>query len=468
MFERDLRSICDYVLNTILPTPEETQRALDLFKDLSSRLEPLLKELNYPFRISLEGSVSKDTHIRNDTDLDIFVLIRYDGMTKEWLEGLVNKMLEVLSPFKPKRLYASHPYLRFKEDGIEVDVVPAYMAFSVDEIKTAVDRTVFHTAFVKSKLTKEMNNDVRLLKKFFKGIGVYGAEIKTEGFSGYLTELLIIYYGSFIDAVKGIANWKPPQVIDLLKMFEDIRDYLRVFEKKPLIFPDPVDPRRNAAAALSPKSLSTAVLACRRFLERPSINYFYPKTSVGSWDDAEQSINNRRTAVVGYLIIYEEGTSPDVIWGELKKCLRRGQSLLKQFDFEVVDSDLWCDEVSLGVLLYEVVPRELPLYTLHVGPKSFRTEDAGKFLEKYLGVESSVGPWINDLGDLVVMKVRKYLTPYDVLLGEAGKILMARHIRSYEVVKICNLKPIYDSSDEFKVWFYRFISKRPQWLSDTT
>ncbi len=464
----NIREICDKVLNDILPSPEETARAIELFNSVSSRLDTVLKELNYPYRISLEGSVSKGTHLKNDTDLDVFVLIRYEGMDKKWLESLVDKMFAVLQDYKPKKLYASHPYLRFKEGDIEVDVVPAFMAYNVEEIKTAVDRTVFHTEFVKSKLTKDMLNDVRLLKKFFKGIGVYGAEIKTEGFSGYLTELLIIYYGSLLEAIKGMARWNQPQVIDLLKSYESVSDYLRIYDKKPLIFPDPVDRRRNAAAALSVKSFYTAVLASRAFLERPSINYFNPKVEVRPWSYVKDLASHRGTAVVGYLVIYEEGTSPDIIWGELKKCLRRGREILRQSGFEVVDSDVWCDEVSGCVMLYEVMPQELSPYTTHLGPRPSRAEDAGKFLSKYLGTEDVVGPWIDESGNLVVMKRRRYLTPYDVLAGEGRKILQAKHVTGYETVKLDLLGGLYSKSEDFRKWLYKFVIKRPLWLNTTT
>jgi tRNA nucleotidyltransferase (CCA-adding enzyme) len=61
---------------------------------------------------------------------------------------------------------------------------------------SATDRTPF-IHYVKKRLGKTLQDDVRLLKKFMQGIKVYGAEIKTGGFSGYLCELLILHYGSF-------------------------------------------------------------------------------------------------------------------------------------------------------------------------------------------------------------------------------------------------------------------------------
>ena len=47
-----------------------------------------------------------------------------------------------------------------------------------------------------------MKGEVRMLKKFFLQIGVYGAEIAKEGFSGYVSEVLISYFGSFEKTIK--------------------------------------------------------------------------------------------------------------------------------------------------------------------------------------------------------------------------------------------------------------------------
>jgi len=47
------------------------------------------------------------------------------------------------------------------------------------------------------KLSNSLKEEVRILKKFFFHIDVYGAEIAKEGFSGYVSEVLISYFGSF-------------------------------------------------------------------------------------------------------------------------------------------------------------------------------------------------------------------------------------------------------------------------------
>ena len=60
---------------------------------------------------------------------------------------------------------------------------------------------------MKKKLGK-LRDEVRVLKKFMKGIDTYGAEIKVGGFSGMLCETLILNYGSFEDTIKSASDWK--------------------------------------------------------------------------------------------------------------------------------------------------------------------------------------------------------------------------------------------------------------------
>lgn len=459
-----IKGICDEVLKHITPSSEETSRAYELFKIIKSRIEGIVKEFGFPYSITLEGSVVKGTHLRGETDLDIFILIRNDEMSRDWLEELIDGIARILSEYKPRKLYASHPYIRLDVNGMEVDIVPAYMAYSIEEVRTAVDRTPFHTRFIREKLHDEKVNEVRLLKKFFKSINVYGAEIKVEGFSGYLTELLIVYYGSFINTLHGIANWSPPQVLDIDRRFTDVKDYIRIYGEKPLIVPDPVDPRRNAAAAVALRSFSKAVLAARAFLERPSIDFFFPRFPTSSWEVLNDLIEKRQSSIAGYMINYAVGTSPDIIWGELKRSLKRGISVLRSYDFIVIDYGIWCDEVSKALILYEVTPPKLSTYKLHLGPKVFRVNETGKFLSKYLGRSDIVGPWINDYGELVIMKRRKHVTPYEVLMHEAKNVINIKHLISYSVITLNELKQMYLSDDNFKVWLNSFINKKPLWL----
>ncbi len=103
-------------------------------------------------------------------------------------------------------------------EGFDVDFVPCYTIKNAEELKSAVDRTILHTEYVKKNLKPEQRNEVLLLKKFMESIHTYGAEFKVGGFSGYLCELLIINYGTFIEVLEAASEkWRPKTVIDIEK-----------------------------------------------------------------------------------------------------------------------------------------------------------------------------------------------------------------------------------------------------------
>ena len=86
--------------------------------------------------------------------------------------------------------YAEHPYINAYIDGVDVDLVPCYKVDSATTIQSAVDRTPFHTRYITDRING-LIDDVLLLKQFTKAGGIYGSDQMTEGFSGYLCELLL-------------------------------------------------------------------------------------------------------------------------------------------------------------------------------------------------------------------------------------------------------------------------------------
>ena len=97
----------------------------------------------------------------------------------------------------------------------------------------------------------------------------YGSELRTQGFSGYLTELLIIHYGSFENTVRAASSWKPGQEIDIMQHSE-------IEQRDSFVIVDPTDPKRNVAAALSLDNFCMFIDCCREFLKSPGLKFFFP------------------------------------------------------------------------------------------------------------------------------------------------------------------------------------------------
>src|SRR2546430_4639382 len=135
---------------------------------------------------------------------------------------------------------------------------------------SAVDRTPLHVDYVLGRVKEGQTDEIRLLKAWAEGIGVYGAEAKILGFSGYLCELLVLKYGTFRGVLEASLSWRPGIVLEL------DRAPGRTFPE-PLTVVDPVDPNRNVASAASVAQLATFVHAAREYLQSPSERFFFPR-----------------------------------------------------------------------------------------------------------------------------------------------------------------------------------------------
>ena len=315
------------VLKRIKPTPQEERR----IKRAEDKVRSLLEEMKGVFsfqEIVFTGSTAHGTNLRGSSDIDVFLLYPKD-VERNRIEEEVKEMARRLGG---TLLYAEHPYFRLKIDGIDVDVVPAYKIREGERILSATDRTPLHNIYVLRHLDEGKKDEVRLLKAFLKGIGAYGAEIRVEGFSGYLCELLIIKYGDFLSVLRAAANWRKGEYIDL-------EGKGRVKERRPLIVVDPVDPERNVAHAVSEESLSLFITAARAFLKESSERFFFPRRPRLSPSKVKELLDERRSRVVLVATRYEDGFVPDNVWGQLKRFERLFKRQMEIKDNFVLQTD---------------------------------------------------------------------------------------------------------------------------------
>ncbi len=410
------------VLKRIRPRPEEEKRLSEVAKRVLRDLDGL--------DARVEGSFKKGTWLSGDADLDIFVFFPKE-VGRDWLkENALKVLLERLSKYDHVIAYADHPYLTLNVDGVNVEVVPALRVSSGEEAVTPVDRTPFHTEFVLKNLTPEQRDEVRLLKKFMKGIGVYGAEIKVKGFSGYVAELLVYYYGSFRNVLSAATGWRPPVFIPTAKPKRDFTD--------PLIIPDPVDPRRNAASAVSLKRLAEFVLASRAYLKNPSLDFFFPPEV--------KRVGELRGDVLLVKLRVLENVVEDVLWGQIYRNLDTLRNVLTENQFKVIDIGAWVkgDRVFIAVQLES---KEIGNWYLNQGPPFYEGERAEDFARKNDYV------WVGEDGRLYAIKRRK---------NPDAKDLVIKTLKFKTRVEIEDAEWIKEVREEE---LGRFLAKRPFWLT---
>lgn len=367
------------ILKEITPTSQERKEEDKLIEDIIKRLR------KFDVQPILVGSIAKGTDIRDSKDIDIFIMFHKDTPREELEKRGLEIGKKVFSDMKiPYEIdYAEHPYICGTLGKHEIEIVPCY---DTKEVKSAVDRTPYHTHYVKKKLAQEpkMREDIRLLKQFMKGAGVYGAEEKVRGFSGYLAELLVINFGSFEKALKAASDWRFGVVLDPERLWKDAGAIAYFFKGADLVIVDPVDKDRNAAAAVSKQRLSEYIVAARGFLKNPDKEYFFPAEE----DAADRKMLHKRMLARGTKILGLEFTHPKINPNTLYSQLRKTQDAVKNTiegeDFVVLKSDIWTDEENMSLVLFELEVYSLPNIRNHLGPPVYAAlKEQEKFLQKY-------------------------------------------------------------------------------------
>jgi len=257
----------EIVLSRVTPSKDDREKLEETIEEVTEKVREELNSRGINAEIELVGSTAKDTYLKDNLDIDVFLVYPRNlnrELIAEYTLSIGRKLLE-----NTEECYAEHPYIRgyFKE--FKIEIVPCYRIEDASQRKSAVDRTPLHTRFIKSNLKEYQKQEVRLLKQFLRGIGCYGAEAEIQGFSGYLCELLIIKYDNFRTLLSKVKNWRYGETI---KFYDNA---IPSFDT-PLIVIDPVDKDRNAAAAVSKEKFDLFTIAAREYLEKPRVTFFFP------------------------------------------------------------------------------------------------------------------------------------------------------------------------------------------------
>ena len=414
----DIETIRSCVLSRIKPSDDEKIRLDHLAKSIISLINTLGESEGIDIRGILVGSSARGTWISGEHDLDIFIMFPPDA-DREYLEekGLYVARKIAMQGESFEERYAEHPYIHAVFDGFEVDLVPAFNVKSAAVIRSAVDRTPFHNSYVSSRI-QGSEDEVLLLKQFQKGIGVYGSELKTRGFSGFLVELLIIHYGLFENVLKAACNWKAGIGID-------IENHGNLIHRDPLVMIDPTDPARNVAAALSLDNLCVFIDKACEFLEIPDEKYFKVQISKPLDDDEFRKIIYERGSTLLAIVFKVPDIVEDVLFPQLYKLEDSVCEMFEKYDFRVYNSAVWARENA--VVLLELESAKLPQIRKHMGPNVWAKDFALSFKEKYNNSRTFSNIFIQN-GKYMVEIPRKYSDARKLVESELLKCGLGKHI----------------------------------------
>lgn len=440
------------VLERIKPTEAERKKLTAVQEELAEKVRAAAEKLCVPdIFVKMVGSAARGTWLSGTHDIDVFISFPEETPRKELeIRGMkIAREVAKHAEYAEDR-HAEHPYLNIIYKGFDVDLVPCFRVASACQLKSAVDRTPFHNEFVKARI-KGHEDEVLLMKQFMRGGGVYGSELRTQGFSGYLTELLIIYYGSFENSVKAASSWKPGKKIDIMQHSE-------MEHTEPLVIVDPTDPRRNVAAALSLDKFCMFIDHCREFLKSPELKFFFPASLLPIGDkEILEKLESRKSSQLA--VVFETpDVVDDVLYPQLYKMEQAAAALLSEYDFSVIKTGVWSGKPETVIML-ELISGTLPSVKKRIGPPVWVREHAEKFKAKYEGAENVFGGYIEG-GKYVYEIRRKYPTAKDLLEEQLVNSSLGKQVHQsvsegFEVIEdaeICRLK-----DPDFRVFLRKWV-----------
>ena len=381
-----MKELISKIQKSVVPT-KTIEKSKSKIADLAFKL--VENEIaKYPEVLGLEfgGSYAKGTWLSKDADVDIFVKFK-KNTSEEKFEQISKKIgFDALKSYSPYVRYSEHPYVEAKIKDTKINVVPFYDV-KLGEWKSSADRSPFHTKFMGKSLTTKMRDEVRILKTFLKSNGIYGAEIAKQGFSGYVSEVLILNFGSFENTIKSISSIKENQIIGkTTKKFGTS-----------IVIIDPIDSNRNLAAAISNENVGKFILVSRGFKENPRLIFFKNKKS----EISKKYWNNLLVIKFNF-----KSRSPDVIWGQIKRATTSLSTQLELGGFNVLRSKAHTDQIKDAYLLFFLESTKISNTYSKNGPEFFRENSSKSFISKNL--KNTELMWIKTDGKIISLEKRKY------------------------------------------------------------
>jgi len=423
------------VLTKITPTDQYKKKVTDTLHELNKKIEQEINKRNIPATIEVVGSIAKDTYLKDNLDMDIFLVFPRRIEKKIIAQETLSLGKTLLH--QTEECYAEHPYIRGTYEGFKVELVPCYHITNAAERITAVDRTPLHTQYVISHLKDHQKQEVRLFKQFLYGIGCYGAEANVQGFSGYLCELFIIKYNTFETLFTDAATWVKPMRYSLLT--DEIPSF-----SDPLIFIDPVDPERNVASAVSSETFQYFIHACKAYLKNPSITFFFPNPLI-KWTLAriKQELSDNHSQYIGIRF-----PKPDIIdenlYPQLRKACRNITQTCTQYGFILYDIQFSVDATNKQIyIILNADVQPIPSSYTHIGPPTTQEKHVQEFLEKWKDNPEATSEPYEKNNRIYVEVARKWHTLESFLHENIHSIKLGKHLDTISI-DLIQILPVQD------------------------
>jgi tRNA nucleotidyltransferase (CCA-adding enzyme) len=426
----ELNNIEKKVLKEITPNNKDVSNLNIVIKNLKKIINNEIKSNKIPAKIELVGSTAKNTYLKNNLDIDIFLLFPKSYPKIKFEKQILNIGRKILK--NPEESYAEHPYIRGNYEKYKVEIVPCYKIENASQKLSAVDRTPLHTKYIKKNLSNSQRKEVRIFKQFLIGIGCYGAEADVEGFSGYLCEILILKFGNFRNLIKNASHWDYGEKFSLRN--DDLNKYKF---KTPLIFIDPVDNERNVSSALSKSQFKLFILACKNYLINPNIHFFFPN-KIEPWNlkKIKSKIRNQEAKFIG-IILPKPNIIKENLYPQIRKAVKSIIISSKRYGFKIYDVLYYLDEIDEKIfIIIKLDKKPISVSFIHNGPPLSHKENVDDFVRKWKNNSRIIKePFIKENRIFVELK-RDFVNIEDFLRYNILNLSLGKHLDKIDIKKI--------------------------------
>ena len=469
--------VCNVVKRRIVP-PQRLKLVVEAkAEEIRKSVERECQKAILSAEVRLDGSVAKDTWIVGYEEADIFMRVSPQLTKKQLHDVCLPVARKALARNPIVERFAEHPYLESivetQTGQLRVNIVPCYRVEKGNWL-SATDRSPYHTEYIRAHLSEEKRDEVRLLKAFLRGIGAYGADIKTGGFSGMLCETLVVSFGAFRKVVTDFSEWTEDRFIDIENYYQGRYDEVHRVFREPLVVIDPVDKGRNLGAAVRPDQLWNFVSASRRLLAKPSPSQFAErKVKPLTPRQYRNLIKNRGSTIICAATGRIEAVV-DILWSQMYRTQRALVRVLEGNDFKVIRSAAWSDQEELNVILFELEEEHLPASKRREGPPVERSAESVSFLQKHMNKFGTVsGPWIEH-DRWIVHKIRANTSAIELLTNSlrsggtnvgVASLFAKAFKEDLRISKDQAISRLITSNEEFAKFMRSYLSGRPVWVA---
>lgn len=448
---KDFDKIEKQVLKKITPSPKERKEIEEIVTQLIKDVEQEIKKYKLNLSIELVGSIAKGTYIKNNTDIDLFILFPPSVSRAQLQQTGLSIGRAILK--NQEECFAEHPYIRGTYNGVITEIVPCYKIESATQKLSAVDRTPLHTKYIRQHLLESQKKNVLLFKQFLKGIGCYGAEAEIEGFSGYLCEILIIKYSNFRSLISDAQNWCYGHKITLQK--GKTPDF-----KTPIVFIDPVDIKRNVSSAVSEEKFNHFLKASREYIKKPRITFFFPK-KIKPWDlkRIKKELGEKQVIAVK---IKKPSIISENLFPQVRKAVRSINELCERLDFTILDYRFYINENEIYMLLYPK-NHKISKTKIHMGPPVEMKKNADDFINRWTEDKRTIKNPFEKKGRLYVEIKREYTEIGSLLRDQVKNLSLGKHIdkivkKNYVILNKDDLL-----IEKLRVFWTEYLDKKTSW-----